>query len=58
MPSLPFDLPVKTGEASSSTPKLSIGPEEKTRGADVEVMINIMDIHTSNVVEDAFHNAM
>ena len=49
---------MKTSEASSSTPKLSIGPEEKTEAQNVEVMINIMDIHTSDVVEDAFHNAM
>ena len=33
-------------------------PRRKNRGANVEVMINIMDIHMSNVVEDAFHNAM
>ena len=30
VPSVPIDLPVKTSEASSSTPKLSVGPEEKT----------------------------
>ena len=30
----------------------------KNRGANVEVMVNIMDIHMSDVVEDAFHDAI
>ena len=50
--------PVKTREASSSTPKTLHRPRRKNRGANFEVMINIMDIHMSNVVEDAFHKAM
>ena len=50
--------PVKTRDASSSTPKTLHRPRRKNRGANVEVMINIMDIHMSNVVEDAFHNSM
>ena len=53
-----FRPSVQTSEASSSTPKLSLAPEEKTEAQNVKVMIIIMDIHMSNVVEDAFHNAM